>query len=99
MDTFCKRKEIVNGLVIQRLSLPQHSVDPVLHHLCLGRTVHGTVSVEVHFAAGVGCGVVRLVLRLADAVKVGGGAILWPRVAAGAVVGGWELVLGGGGGV
>ena len=89
----------MSSLVIQSLYLPEHSVDPVLHHLSLCWTVHGTVSVEVHLTAGVSQGVVSLVLRLADGVKVVGGAILWPGVGAGAVAGGRELVLGGGGGV
>ena len=52
--------------------------------MCLGWAVHGTVSVEVHFAAGVRYGVVRLVLRLAQALKVCGGPILWPAVGGGA---------------
>ena len=63
----------------------------------LGRAVHGAVG-EVHLTAGVGDGVVRLVVGLTDGVQVGGGPILRPAVGGGAVAGGRELVLGGGGG-
>lgn len=73
------------------MSLPQYSIDSVLHYLSFGWTIHGAVGVEVHLAPSEGNRIVTFIIGLLVGVKVGRGSIFWPGVGAGAVTRGWEL--------